>query len=87
MSKITILERATTMALLGKLKHDANLKNIASEIKLNKRFTKPRMSRYNDHDLIIEPTTNNPISMNRLNAPNTITPLKMPVSETPSPAN
>jgi hypothetical protein len=33
MSKMAKLERATTMALLGKLKHVANLKNNASEIK------------------------------------------------------
>jgi len=87
MSKMTMVERATTMALLGKLKHEANLKNIASEIKLNKRFIKPRMSMYIDQYFKIEPTTNSPISMNRLNAPKTMTPVKIPLSETPSPEN
>jgi len=75
------------MVLLGKLKHVANLKNIASEIKLKRRFIKPRESMYHDHDLIIEPKINKAISMDKLNAPNIITPMKMPVSDTPSPAN
>ncbi len=83
------------MALLLKLKHVANLKNNASEIKLNKRFIKPRMNMYHDQDIdqdidrkeMIEPAIEKAICMKRLNAPNTMTPMKMPLSETPSPAN
>ena len=87
MSIITKPERDTTMVLLGKLKHDTNLKNNASEIKLNTRFIKPRVSMYHDQDLIIEPKINKPISMVRLNAPIKITPMKIPLNETPSPSN
>ena len=67
--------------------HDANLKKSASEIKLNTRFIKPRTSRYHGLDLIIEPKINKPICMNIFIASNAITPLKMPLSEAPSPGN
>jgi len=87
MSKLTKLERATTMALLGKLKHEANLKNIASEIKLKKRFIRPNTTMHSVQALLSNRYNYMQNCMNKLSAPNAITPLKIPFSETPSLAN
>ncbi len=84
---MTKLERATTMALLGKLKHDANLKNNSSEIKLNKRVIRLNKSVYSCQFRSIEQSIKIQNSMKRLITPNPMKPFLIPLSETPSPAN